>query len=131
MVVLSWLSRAAAFSMAVAGFAVAALMLGGVAAEAALDCRGKTPLPDDLALVPPAADVPERAARFAGAWNGAWLDAKGDENRCQTLVVEEVLAQDPPRFRLRSSCGGRCGSSRAGRPMPTWRCCSTPATASR
>jgi hypothetical protein len=46
--------------------------------EAAIDCRAATPLPDDLTLVAPAADVPESLARFAGAWSGAWRDTKGN-----------------------------------------------------
>jgi CubicO group peptidase (beta-lactamase class C family) len=59
--------------------------------EAAIDCRAATPLPDDLTLVAPTADVPESLARFAGAWSGAWRDPKGNEALCTTLVVEEVL----------------------------------------
>ena len=56
--------------------AVLALVLSvGAVAEGAIDCRGTTPLPDDLTLVAPAADVPESLARFAGAWTGAWRDA--------------------------------------------------------
>jgi len=64
----------------------------GVVAEAAVDCRTATPLPNDLTLVAPAAALPENLARFAGAWTGAWRDAKGTEALCTTLVVEEVLA---------------------------------------
>ena len=63
-----------------------------VPSQADVDCRGATPLPDGLELVAPAADVPESAARFAGAWSGAWRDAGGSEALCSTLVVVEVLA---------------------------------------
>ncbi len=73
--------------------AVLALVLSvGAVAEGAVDCRGATPLPDGLELVAPATDVPESAARFAGAWSGAWRDAGGSEALCSTLVVVEVLA---------------------------------------
>ena len=60
--------------------------------HAAVDCRGATSLPDGLNLTPPAADVPESVARFAGAWTGAWRDSRGNEALCNTLIVEEVLA---------------------------------------
>jgi hypothetical protein len=69
------------------------LMLAVVpASAAALDCRGATPLPDDLKIVPAAADAPASAARFAGAWSGAWRDSRGNDAQCNTLVIEEVHA---------------------------------------
>jgi hypothetical protein len=68
-----------------------------VPSQAAVDCRRATPLPDGLELVAPAADVPESAARFAGAWSGAWRDAGGSEALCNTLVVVEVLANSYAR----------------------------------
>lgn len=74
-------------SLVVLGLAAAAT------AEAAVDCRGATPLPDDLTLASPAADVPEGSARFAGAWTGAWRDARGNEAQCNALVVEDVDAK--------------------------------------
>jgi hypothetical protein len=44
------------------------------------------PLPPDLALEPPAADVPPNMARFAGAWgHGAW-----DSVLPHVLLVEAV-----------------------------------------
>jgi len=44
------------------------------------------PLPPDLALEPPAADVPPNIAQFAGAWaHGAW-----DSVLPHILVVEMV-----------------------------------------
>ena len=46
---------------------------------AALDCRGATPLLDDVRIVPAAADVPASLVRFAGAWSGAWRDRTGAE----------------------------------------------------
>jgi hypothetical protein len=66
-------------------------------AIAAVDCRGATPLLDDLRIVPPAAEVSSAVARFAGAWSGAWLDAKGVEAQCSTLVVEEIHADGHAR----------------------------------
>ena len=56
----------------------------------ARDCRDETPLPADVRLIAPGADVPPDAARFAGAWVGPWKEAGGD-TLCATLVVEEVL----------------------------------------
>jgi hypothetical protein len=70
---------------------LALVLIFVTAVEAAVDCRGATPLPDDLTLAAPTADVPEDLARFAGVWTGAWRDAKGKETLCTTLVVEEVL----------------------------------------
>jgi len=63
--------------------------LPGRSAEAR-DCRDETPLPAGVRLIVPGADVPPDAARFAGAWVGAWKDATGD-TVCATLVVEDVL----------------------------------------
>jgi hypothetical protein len=60
---------------------LALVLIFVTAVEAAVDCRGATPLPDDLTLAAPTADVPEDLARFAGVWTGAWRDAKGKE-RC-------------------------------------------------
>lgn len=68
-----------------------ALVLGLLARCAeARDCRDETPLPADIRLIAPGADVPPDAARFAGAWVGPWKEATGD-TVCGTLVVEEVL----------------------------------------
>ncbi|MGH7673064.1 MAG: hypothetical protein ACREMC_09190, partial [Gemmatimonadales bacterium] len=79
--------------LAVTRLAVLVLALTVAAgAGAAVDCRGATPLPDDLTLTAPAADVHESLARFAGAWTGTRRDAKGADALCTTLVVEEVLA---------------------------------------
>ena len=61
-------------------------------AAAAVDCRNATPLPDDVRLVAPTADVPEEGARFAGVWSGAWTGAQDADAQCHVLVVEEVFA---------------------------------------
>lgn len=86
-------------------------------AEAALDCRHALPLPDDVRLVPPAADVPADVARFAGAWSGGWTDRKGNEAQCSMLVVEEVFANGYARSIY--SIGGT-GSLGSGIPN-VWR----------
>jgi hypothetical protein len=63
-----------------------------------------TPMPDDLALVAPATDVPPALAAFSGVWSGRWgLGAV----RQHTLVVERIdgrnaklvysLGKAPPR----------------------------------
>ena len=73
----------------IVGFSM--LVLGSLARGAeARDCRDETPLPADVRLIAPGADVPSGAARFAGAWVGSWKEATGD-GLCGTLVVEEVL----------------------------------------
>jgi len=59
----------------------------GAGVANARDCRDETPLPADVKLVPPGPDVPTTAARFAGAWIGAWKE-KGGDTVCATLVVE-------------------------------------------
>lgn len=71
------------------------LALGSQAA-AARECHRETPLPADVRLVAPGPEVSEAAARFAGAWIGAWLDNE-NEALCHTLVVEEVLASSYAR----------------------------------
>jgi hypothetical protein len=63
--------------MIVVLLSVAALLLTVAPTPAtALDCRGVMPLPPDVHLVTPSADVPEAIARFAGAWTGAWRDRR-------------------------------------------------------
>lgn len=54
------------------------------------DCHGQTALPTDVRLTTPSVKVPEALARFAGAWVGVWVDQKGREALCNTLVIEEV-----------------------------------------
>jgi hypothetical protein len=73
--------------------AIAGTLLGLAitTAAAARDCRDETPLPPDVRLVAPAADVPADIARFAGVWVGPWKEAGGADSLCATLVVEEVL----------------------------------------
>jgi hypothetical protein len=71
---------------------IALLVLGSLARGAeARDCRDETPLPADVKLIAPGADVSPDAARFAGAWVGPWKAPTGDIV-CGTLVVEEVLS---------------------------------------
>lgn len=60
-------------------------------AAGAKECHRETPLPADVYLSAPEAEMPEAMARFAGVWNGAWLD-RGREALCHTLVVEQVFA---------------------------------------
>ena len=52
---------------------------------AGLDPESLVPLPTQLEIKPPAADVPSPIARFHGAWVGTW----GDDLR-HVLVVESV-----------------------------------------
>ena len=66
-------------------------------AFAAVDCRGATPLPADLRLVAPGGDVPAGLAAFAGGWNGLWKDPAGAGDLCNTLLVEEILADGHAR----------------------------------
>src|SRR5262249_5785656 len=70
---------------------VLALVAAPLSARA-LECQGAVPLPNDIRLVRPAADVPSAIARFAGAWSGAWRDTNGRDTQCNALVVEEVHA---------------------------------------
>ncbi len=73
------------------------LCLAITTAAAARDCRDETPLPADVRLIAPAADVPAAIARFAGVWVGPWKEAGGD-GVCATLVVEEVLPSGHARL---------------------------------
>src|SRR5262249_57574775 len=57
--------------------------------------RGRSrppPLPADVTITSPGADVPADVARFSGAWGGVWTNRSGAGGPCTTLVVEEVLA---------------------------------------
>ena len=56
------------------------------------ECLRATPLPTDITITPPAADVPADVARFSGAWGGVWTGPTGAGGPCTTLVVEEVFA---------------------------------------
>jgi len=62
------------------------------ARASARECSRATPLPADIAITPPGADVPADLARFSGAWGGVWTGRSGTGGPCTTLVVEEVLA---------------------------------------
>jgi hypothetical protein len=73
------------------------LCLAITTAAAARDCRDETPLPPDVRLIAPAADVPADIARFAGVWVGPWKEA-GADTLCATLVVEEVLPSGHARL---------------------------------
>jgi hypothetical protein len=59
-------------------------------AAAAKGCARETPLPAEVHLIAPVAEVPEDIARFAGIWSSEAVDERG--SICNTLVVEEVLA---------------------------------------
>ena len=68
-------------------------MLFGLGAIAhAKDCARETPLPADVTITPPAADVAADIARFSGAWGGVWMNRAGAAGPCGTLVVEELFA---------------------------------------
>lgn len=77
--------RAAALALGLA------LALAAVSPAEAKDCRGETPLPTNLTIVPARPDVPAALVEFLGAWSGTWA-ARGQEWECTVLVVEEVYA---------------------------------------
>ena len=62
----------------------------GLRPAEARDCRDETPLPADVKLIAPGPDIAPEAARFAGAWTGAWK-AQDADTICATLIVEELL----------------------------------------
>jgi len=68
------------------------MLMGAVATAHAKDCAGATPLPADVTITPPAADVSTDFARFSGAWGGVWAPSDGGDGPCGVLVVEEVFA---------------------------------------
>jgi hypothetical protein len=75
------------------GRAVLAVLLMGAGATAhAKDCARAIPLPADVTITPPAADVSADLARFSGAWGGVWAPSNGGDGPCGVLVVEEVFA---------------------------------------
>jgi hypothetical protein len=89
-----WLCLALSLGVAIAvthGLALA------TQAAAARECHRETPLPADVRLSAPGPQVPEGVARFAGVWNGAFLDS-GKEVLCHTLVVEQVYANGIARL---------------------------------
>jgi hypothetical protein len=76
-----------------AALALLAAMLMGVGGVAhAKDCAGATPMPADVTITPPAADVSADIARFSGAWGGVWAPRAGGDGPCAVLVVEDVFA---------------------------------------
>jgi hypothetical protein len=76
---------------------LAAMLLGTVAAAHAKDCAGAAPLPADVTITPPAADVSADLARFSGAWSGAWAPRGQGDGPCGVLIVEEVFANSYAR----------------------------------
>src|SRR5687767_13760126 len=70
--------------------AVLLVVAAGLRPAEARDCRGETPLPADVKLIAPGPNIAPEAARFAGAWTGAWKEQDAD-TICATLVVEELL----------------------------------------
>jgi hypothetical protein len=82
----------------------------GQQATAATECARATPLPAEVHLIAPGAEVPEAVAQFAGAWVGEWDDSGG---LCHALVVEAVLANGSARVIY--SVGA---SVNAGVPLP-------------
>lgn len=64
----------------------------GTQAAVARECQRETPLPADVRLIAPGPEVPEAVTRFAGAWTGVQVGPEGSGPICETLVVEEVLA---------------------------------------
>ena len=50
----------------------------------------KVPLPDDIKIAAPAADVPKDIAAFSGAWEGKW----GIYSTEAALVVEEINSKE-------------------------------------
>jgi hypothetical protein len=70
----------------------------GHQATAARECARETPLPAEVHLIVPGAEVPEALARFAGVWSGASDSRRSADSLCHTLVVEEVLANGYARL---------------------------------
>ncbi|PWU24509.1 MAG: hypothetical protein C5B48_05985, partial [Candidatus Rokuibacteriota bacterium] len=64
-----------------------------VSTAVAKDCIRETPLPADVNLTAPGANVPPDLARFAGPWSGTW-----DGDICTALVIEEVFANGVARI---------------------------------
>jgi Beta-lactamase len=69
--------------------AVAGALALSTSATAARECARETPLPAEVHLIAPGAEVPEDIAWFAGIWSGEAEDERG--SICTTLVVEEAL----------------------------------------
>jgi hypothetical protein len=69
--------------------AVAGALALSTSATAARECARETPLPAEVHLIAPGAEMPEDIARFAGIWSGEAEDERG--SICTTLVVEEAL----------------------------------------
>lgn len=77
--------------LAAVALALVLLAFIGPRDASARDCRDETPLPPDVRLIAPGADVPADVARFAGAWVGPWTGLLTGDRSCGSLVVEEVL----------------------------------------
>lgn len=58
-----------------------------------------TPLPEDVTIIPPGADVPAAVARYSGTWTGYWSTANRQE---VTIVIERI---EPPNVYLINSWG--------------------------
>jgi len=71
-----------------------------------------TPMPDDLALVVPSADVPAALSAFSGVWTGKWGLGEG---RQHTLVVERIEGRNASLVYSLGQAGPR-----AAAPNPTF-----------
>jgi len=72
--------------------ALATMLLGLGAVADAQDCARAIALPADLTITPPATDIPVDLARFAGAWNGRWVNRTNtNATACGTVVVEQIF----------------------------------------
>ena len=82
---------------------LATMLVGAVAAAHAKDCAGATPMPADVTITPPAADVSADLARFSGTWGGTWTARGGGDGPCGVLVVEDVFANGFARVVIASA----------------------------
>ena len=103
------------------GVVLAAMLLGLGAAADAKDCTRATPLPIDMTITTPAADVSADFAKFSAAWGGVWTPRPGDDGPCSTLVVEDVFPNGFVRVmdRLPLDAHARAPRGPLSRPTPT------------
>jgi hypothetical protein len=52
------------------------------------------PLPNDIHIIPPSADLPRELAAFSGRWQGTWVGGDGRSGRDAILIIEEINTQE-------------------------------------
>jgi hypothetical protein len=60
----------------------------------------ETALPEDVKVVSPAPEVPQKLAQFSGIWEGTWSGKDFEKGSQMTLVIQEIKPSQSGGFDL-------------------------------